>query len=259
MEKINLGELHIMTNKNLADLDLYERHEILSEIGMLADEDNVGQPERPYSEWSEEDFETVLALFESWPYSDASAPEFEHLANAFEQHFNPTILQDNDIKAILEHTAQALSAAGKEAFDADAPDVVLDFVSSPEAKGYYGGLRPDGKIQINSDKLNDMRVKGSTFEGAESFIELVSHEATHLFQNYCDDTCDVETEDLRLSIRVSMMFYEATDGAKKAGHRELYWQHPMEVQARDVAERLTSKISEQNPAPSVTEDNAFDL
>lgn len=228
--------------ENLEALNLFDRFEVLSDLGLLAHEEKIGHPERPFEEWTEEEFETVLTLFNSWPMRDASVPEFQDMIKSFGAHFDTDTLNDGDLKQALEHAAEALSIAAKDAFGKDAPFIELAFEFTPEKRGYFGGLRPDGKIQINTAKFNYDRVGGSDYDGAESFVELICHEATHAVQRFCSEQSDLKTEDLYLGIYVSESFYEATEQAKQMGRWDLYLQHPLEVQARDVAKNMIEEL-----------------
>lgn len=228
-----------MDKQELQALNVFERYALLEKMGMLADEERIGQPERPFEEWSEDDFSHVNEVFETWPYLSQSDTGFNDVIARFRHSFNLQDYMDMDQQEILETAAEALQNALRDTYGADVPKIELVFERYPGRNGYYGGLRPDDKIQIDPDKFAIGSVEGSDFTGITSFVELVMHESTHLMQRYWADQSDGTTEDYRLSARASMDFYEAVDGARKVGHRELYWNHPLEVQARDFARELT--------------------
>lgn len=231
-----------MPDDQVKAIDLVTRFEIISNIGMLADEDRIGQPEKPFKDWSDNDFATVLKLFETWPDKELCADKFDQLATQFAQKFDKSLLSGSDMKALLAHTAQTYTTAARDVFGDDVPHIELMFKSSPHRPGYYAGLIFEGPIEVNASNLTQASVKGSDFNGNASFVELICHEATHSLQRHLAETSDGQTQDIRLSSRILEMFYEAAQGAKEFGRRDLYWQHPMEVQARDVASLMTKTL-----------------
>ena len=110
----------------------------------------------------------------------------------------------------------------------------------------YGGLRPDGVIEINEAKLNDAKVSGSQYDGTLSFVELICHEGIHLTQRHLVGLSDGRTENGNLSAQVSEAFYEAVS-SKSRPTPDLYWLHPFEVEAREKADLTLQKILSLNP------------
>jgi len=237
-----------MPPETLAKLDLFERYDALEQIGMLPDEHRVGEPERHYKEWAPDDYKAVLALFNSWPRFEAADKQMDDMRAGFLAAFaqNLAMNPNADRKGKLLLAADALNTAGSDTFGPDFPRIELDLIAGGPP-GYYGGLRPDGKIQINTLKLNDPTVNGSAFSGDLSFIELVVHEATHKVQLFQAEISDGETQDGLLSMRVAEAFYESTAGAKDY-NRDLYWLHPFEVQARDFANSTAKALQANMPA-----------
>jgi len=237
-----------MPPETLAKLNLFERYVALEQIGMSPDEHRVGEPERPYKEWAPDDYKAVLAMFNSWPRFEAADKQMDDMRAGFLAAFAQNLAMNPhaDRKGRLLLAADALNTAGSDIFGPDFPRAELDFIAGGRPS-YYGGLRPDGKIQINTLKLDDPTVNGSAFSGDLSFIELVVHEATHNVQLFQAKISDGETQDGLLSMRVAETFYESTAGAKNY-NRDLYWLHPFEVQAREFAHSTAKALQANLPA-----------
>lgn len=244
--------------QQLRQMGIVERYHALMNLGMFADEHRIGHPERPVEQWKPEEIESVIALFKSWPQEEA----FHQKLSRFETDVAQRYLQETegksglDRKAKLHIAAQCFSESCRDILGfTDFPDIRLVFEPGPSA-GYYGGLRPDGAIQICSRNLLRGSVwisdttRSSHFSGDLSFVELVLHESTHRLQSYMASKSDQQTPNEYTNMLVAENFYEATDAMRKI-NPDIYFDHPFESQARAVSHTMCSQISKQLPGRGV--------
>ena len=227
-------------------MDVFERFDMLEEMGLLAHEEQVGHPERPLSEWKPDELAAVKKMFTSWPQEEAFQQQLDDFSQKLAKRYVAALEKTPgaDRRQKLELAARCFSESCRADLGfTDFPPIELVFAPGP-SKGYYGGLAPDGRIQICTRNLLRDKVEGSEFTSDASFIELVFHEATHKLQSHMADQSDLETPGEALNMRVVQSFYEATAGLKKLDH-DVYWQHPFERQAREVAHATCAHIEPQ--------------
>lgn len=238
--------INAQSPEQLRGMDIFDRYNALMDLGMFADEHMIGHPERHVSQWKPDELQAVINIFETWPQEEGFEQKLDAFKSKTMELYIQTLQQTSglDRKAKLQIAAECFSQSCRETlgFD-DFPDIELVFAPGI-SPGYYGGLRPDGKIQICSRNLLRDTVEGSSFSGDLSFVELVFHEATHKLQSYMADKSDKSNPDEYMNMLVAQNFYESTAELKKL-NRDIYLKHPFEYQARSTASDLCSQIGKQ--------------
>ncbi len=238
-------EILAMPAEQVRNMGIFERFEQLDKLGLLSGDDPVAEPvSRPAATWSQQELEAVLRLFKDWPQEEGFQKHLEKFKQAVAKDYIAT-LEDQPIPLNREQklrlAAKVFSQHCRDTLGfTDFPEVELLF-RAYDSSGSYGGLRPDGRIQICSRNLLTDKVKGSGFSGDTSFVELVLHESTHKLQDYLSERSDLETPNEPTFMRVAQAFYVASDALKERLF-DVYRQHPFESQAREVAEQISQQI-----------------
>lgn len=234
----------------LGAMDVFDRADALEELGMLAHEEHVGHPERPVEDWTPEELDAVVSLFKTWPHDEAFEQKLpalhSHIAELYASALASSDPRTLDKKEKLTIAAHCFSTGCREILGfSDFPEIELVFAPGTKPS-YYGGLRPDGKIQICSRNLLRDSVEDGSVSGDLSFVELVLHEATHQLQRYMADKSDHTTPDACTNMLAAGNFYEATATLRKA-NSDIYFEHPFESQARQFAAAICENIQARMP------------
>lgn len=236
----------------LRAMDVFDRAEALEQLGMLAHEEHIGHPERPVEDWTPEELKAVVNLFKTWPREEAFEKKLQELPSHVAELYASALASRDprtlDKKEKLTIAAHCFSTGCRDILGFyDFPEIELVFAPGTKPS-YYGGLRPDGKIQICSRNLLRDSVEEGTVSGDLSFVELVLHEGTHLVQRYMADKSDHTTPDACTNMLAASNFYEATAALRKA-NSDIYFEHPFESQARQVAAAICEQIHARMPEP----------
>jgi DNA-binding HxlR family transcriptional regulator len=237
-----------MPGEELSKITLFERLDLLESMGLLAHETQCGYPERPLEVWTKDELRAVVEIFKTWPQEAEYADKLKLMEDDFVKRFSAqtaSAFPAPNRKKKIEIAAKCFSESCREVLDfKDFPDINIVFAPCP-FPGDYAMLRPDGKTQICSRNLTRNKVEESQFSGDLSSVELVLHEAMHKLQSYMADRQKEHGPKEFTNMRVAEAFYEATDQLKNL-NRDVYFQHPFESQARDVAHKICAKLKQQS-------------
>jgi len=240
-----LFDAYSIPDSGVEGLNMHDRFRVLKKLGLLAHETEIGQPKRPFDEWSPNELALALKVFQTWPEFEETEKKYQDVGILFAKNFVTPEVASRE--ALLSSAAKALKTATKEVYGPDFPDVKIKFVRLTERENrFYAGLNPEDEVEFNINRLHDDRINGSDFEADAAYIELLCHEVTHLIQRHAAQQSDGRTENGDLSALVAEAFYEAIYDLPKE-IKPLYTFHPWESEARKQASKMTAELIKIRP------------